>query len=98
VGSWTFRTKFQAHRDHISALQFAPDGTLFTGSFDATVLAWNVRPDKAVEDTPLSKAWRARIRVELSSVRAWVRLRLPSPSRFLLTFVASRISRPRTML
>lgn len=57
VASWTLRTKFQAHHDHISALQFAPDGTLFTGSFDSTVMAWNVRPEKSPEDMPLPKAW-----------------------------------------
>ena len=57
IGSWTLRTEFQAHLDYVSALQFAPDGTLLTGSFDTTVLAWNVLPEKTVEEIPLPQAW-----------------------------------------
>ena len=35
------RGEFRGPRDRVTALAFGPDGRLFTGSLDATVLAWD---------------------------------------------------------
>ena len=37
------RGEFRGPRDRVTALAFGPDGRLFTGSLDATVLAWDPR-------------------------------------------------------
>lgn len=36
------RGEFRGPRDRVTALAFGPDGRLFTGSLDATVLAWDL--------------------------------------------------------
>ena len=38
------RGEFRGPRDRVTALAFGPDGRLFTGSLDATVLAWDLPP------------------------------------------------------
>jgi RNA polymerase sigma factor (sigma-70 family) len=43
TATWKVRATFRGHRDRVSALAFAPDGGLFSGSLDTTVLAWDVR-------------------------------------------------------
>lgn len=58
TASWTSRAKFPAHPDHVTALRYAGDGTLLTGSTDATVLAWRLRPAKPNDDNPMSQGWK----------------------------------------
>jgi RNA polymerase sigma factor (sigma-70 family) len=57
VASWTVRAEFRGHRDRVSALTFAPDGRLLSGSLDTTVLAWDVRPPRAAGGGQLVSAW-----------------------------------------
>ena len=40
MATWQVRAEYRGHRDRVSALAFAPDGRLFSGSLDTTVLAW----------------------------------------------------------
>jgi RNA polymerase sigma factor (sigma-70 family) len=56
VASWTVRAEFRGHRDRVSALAFAPDGRLLSGSLDTTVLAWDTSPPRLTEG-PLAAAW-----------------------------------------
>jgi hypothetical protein len=57
VATWTVRAEFRGHRGAVKALTFGPDGRLFSGGLDTTVLAWDVRPPQAAGD--LDAAWRA---------------------------------------
>lgn len=42
VATWKVRAEFRGHR--VTALAFGPDGRLFSGGLDTTVLGWYVRP------------------------------------------------------
>jgi WD40 repeat protein len=57
VASWTVRAEFRGHRDRVTALAFAPDGRLLSGSLDTTVLAWDARPPRGEASGPLATAW-----------------------------------------
>jgi WD40 repeat protein len=57
VATWTVRAEFRGHRGAVKALAFGPDGRLFSGGLDTTVLAWDARPPMAAGD--LDAAWRA---------------------------------------
>jgi RNA polymerase sigma factor (sigma-70 family) len=57
TATWTVRAEFRGHRDRVSALAFGPDGRLFSGSLDTTVLAWDVRPPRPEGDRALAAAW-----------------------------------------
>ena len=57
AATWTKRNEFTGHRDRPTALAFAPDGRLLSGSLDTTVLAWDVRPPRVTATTPLDTAW-----------------------------------------
>jgi RNA polymerase sigma factor (sigma-70 family) len=57
VASWSVRAEFRGHRDRVTALAFAPDGRLLSGSLDTTVLAWDVRPPRPAADGPLTSVW-----------------------------------------
>lgn len=41
VEGWKLRAEFPGPRDRVTALTFGPDGRLYSGSMDATVLAWD---------------------------------------------------------
>ncbi len=43
---WTVKGEFRGPRDRVTILSFGPDGQLFSGSVDATVLAWDPRAAK----------------------------------------------------
>jgi RNA polymerase sigma factor (sigma-70 family) len=59
VATWKVRAEFRGHRDRITALAFAPDGRLFTGGLDTTVLGWDVQPPPAPARGTLAEAWQA---------------------------------------
>jgi RNA polymerase sigma factor (sigma-70 family) len=52
VASWQVRAEFRGHRDRVTVLRFGPDGRLFSGSLDSTVLAWDTRPRAAGGSLP----------------------------------------------
>ncbi|HVK11757.1 MAG TPA: hypothetical protein VM597_23495, partial [Gemmataceae bacterium] len=58
TSTWTKRTEYRGHRDRVNSLAFGPDGRLYTGGLDTTVLAWDTRPPAAT-DGPLAAAWDA---------------------------------------
>jgi WD40 repeat protein len=43
---WKQRAEFPGPRDRVTALAFGPDGLLYSGSVDATVLAWDPKHAK----------------------------------------------------
>jgi RNA polymerase sigma factor (sigma-70 family) len=55
TATWTVRAGYRGHRDRVNSLAFGPDGRLFSGGLDTTVLAWDLRPPAA--DGPLDAAW-----------------------------------------
>jgi WD40 repeat protein len=57
VATWQVRTEFRGHRDRITALAFGPDGRLFTGGLDTTVLGWDVRPPRDAARGTFAEAW-----------------------------------------
>jgi hypothetical protein len=57
TASWTVRAEFSGHRDRVTALAFGPDGRLYSGGLDTTVLGWDVRPPRPEGDGPLAAAW-----------------------------------------
>jgi RNA polymerase sigma factor (sigma-70 family) len=57
VATWKVRAEFRGHRDRITALAFGPDGRLFTGGLDTTVLGWDVRPPRDAAKGTLAEAW-----------------------------------------
>ena len=57
VATWTKRNEFKGHRDRPTALTFAPDGQLLSGSLDTTVLAWDMRPPRVADSVTLESAW-----------------------------------------
>jgi RNA polymerase sigma factor (sigma-70 family) len=59
VATWKVRAEFRGHRDRITALAFAPDGLLFSGGLDTTVLGWDVRPPRDATKGTLAEAWDA---------------------------------------
>ncbi|MFC7546100.1 NACHT and WD repeat domain-containing protein [Plantactinospora sp. GCM10030261] len=48
TGSGLLTAHLTGHRDEINAIVFAPDGLLFTGSYDTSVGVWQLDPDEAV--------------------------------------------------
>src|SRR5262249_47978120 len=56
VATWTKRAEYPGHRDRVNSLAFGPDGRLFSGGLDTTVLAWDTRPPVVAEGT-LAAAW-----------------------------------------
>jgi RNA polymerase sigma factor (sigma-70 family) len=59
VATWKVRAEFRGHRDRITALAFGPDGRLFTGGLDTTVLGWDVRPPRDPIKGTLADTWEA---------------------------------------
>lgn len=59
VATWKVRAEFRGHRDQITALAFGPDGRLFTGGLDTTVLGWDVQPQRNPSKGTLADAWEA---------------------------------------
>jgi hypothetical protein len=59
VATWKVRAEFRGHRDRITAVAFGPDGRLFTGGLDTTVLGWDVRPPREEAKGTLAEAWDA---------------------------------------
>jgi RNA polymerase sigma factor (sigma-70 family) len=59
VATWTVRAEFRGHRDRVTALAFGPDGRLFSGGLDTTVLGWDVRPPRGAAKGNLADAWEA---------------------------------------
>jgi hypothetical protein len=59
VATWKVRAEFRGHRDLVTALAFGPDGRLFTGGLDTTVLGWDVRPPRGAARGTLAEAWKA---------------------------------------
>jgi RNA polymerase sigma factor (sigma-70 family) len=57
VATWTKRNEFKGHRDRATTLTFAPDGQLLSGGMDTTVLAWEMRPPRALASVTLESAW-----------------------------------------
>lgn len=47
TAKWTVRGEFRGPRARVTTLTFGPDGRLFSGSVDATVLAWDPQAAKA---------------------------------------------------
>jgi WD40 repeat protein len=43
TATWKRRGEFRGHRDRVTALAPGPEGRLFSGGVDTTVLAWNTR-------------------------------------------------------
>jgi WD40 repeat protein len=43
AATWKVRGEFRGPRDRVTALAFGPDGPLYSGSVDATVLAWDLK-------------------------------------------------------
>jgi RNA polymerase sigma factor (sigma-70 family) len=75
MASWTVRAEFRGHRDRVSALMFASNGKLLSGSMDTTVLAWDLSPP-LVTTGPLPAAWDDLLRPEAPvAFRAQGRLR-----------------------
>jgi WD40 repeat protein len=66
VPQLTFVYEVRAHRELVSALAFAPDGTLYTGSWDKHVRVWSSREEALRPD-------QARVRFERRSGFAVVR-------------------------
>jgi WD40 repeat protein len=62
TATWKVRAEFRGHRDRITALAFGPDGRLFTGGLDTTVLGWDVRPPRDAAKGTLAEAWEALAR------------------------------------
>ena len=46
AATWQLRGEFRGLRDRVTALAFGPDGRLFSGCLDGTVLAWDPRAAK----------------------------------------------------
>jgi WD40 repeat protein len=61
VATWKVRAEFRGHRDRITALAFGPDGRLFTGGLDTTVLGWDVRPPRDTAKGTLADAWESLV-------------------------------------
>jgi hypothetical protein len=75
VATWQVRAEYRGHRDRVSALSFAADGRLLSGSLDTTALAWDVRP-RPRADGPHTAAWDDLARPEATKAfRALGRLR-----------------------
>src|SRR5262249_43749934 len=47
----------KGHRDQPTALTFAPNGQLLSGSRDTTVLAWDTQPPRLAGSVTLESAW-----------------------------------------
>jgi RNA polymerase sigma factor (sigma-70 family) len=59
MATWKVRAEFRGHRDRVTSLAFGPDGRLFTGGLDTTVLGWDVRPPRGAARGNLADAWEA---------------------------------------
>ena len=57
VATWTKRNEFMDDSNQTTALTFAPNGQLLSGSQDTTVLAWNMRPPRVAGSVTLASAW-----------------------------------------
>ncbi len=57
TATWTKRNEYKGHRDQPTALTFAPNGQLLSGSRDTTVLAWDTRPPRVAASVTLDIAW-----------------------------------------
>lgn len=62
TATWTIRSEHRGHRDRVSSIVFAPDGRLFTGGLDTTVLAWELRPPKTKGS--IDAAWESLTKPE----------------------------------
>ncbi len=90
IATWTVRAEFRGHRDRVSALAFAPDGRLLSGSMDTTVLSWDLRPPRASVAEPLTTAWDELARTEAApAFKAQGRLRA-APAKA-VTLLAARL-------
>jgi RNA polymerase sigma factor (sigma-70 family) len=59
VATWKVRAELRGHRDRITALAFGPDGRLFTGGLDTTILGWDGQPPRDAARGTLAEAWEA---------------------------------------
>ena len=56
VATWKLKGEFRGHRDRVTALASAPEGRLFSGSVDTTILVWNIRAAKLpAKDPPVDR-------------------------------------------
>ncbi|QJW97137.1 sigma-70 family RNA polymerase sigma factor [Frigoriglobus tundricola] len=46
AATWQLRSEFPGPRDRVTALAFGPDGRLYSGALDATVLVWDPKTAK----------------------------------------------------
>jgi WD40 repeat protein len=46
AATWKVTGEFRGPRARVMVLTFGPDGQLFSGSLDTTVMAWDVRKAK----------------------------------------------------
>lgn len=60
VATWTKRNEFKGDPDYqLRTLTFGPEGRLFCGNGDSTVLAWDTRPPRVTDSVSLADAWNA---------------------------------------
>jgi RNA polymerase sigma factor (sigma-70 family) len=78
VATWTKRNEFKGYRDRSITLTFGPDGQLFSGNLDTTVLAWDTRPPRVAGSVTLESAWNDLAQREASES-------FKSQARFLVT-------------
>jgi RNA polymerase sigma factor (sigma-70 family) len=57
TATWTLRAELRSGQRQVTALSFTPAGRLLTGGLDTTVLAWDVRPPRALANVSLAGAW-----------------------------------------
>lgn len=90
TATWQVRAEHRGHRDRVTALAFAPDGRLYTGGLDTSVLVWDPRPPREAKGT-LADAWAAlagadakaahrgqgRLLADPAAATAWIAAHVP---------------------
>jgi hypothetical protein len=97
VASWQKRRRFVGHRGNVEALAFAPDGqVLFSGSYDTTILAWDLTHADATRHAPVKEQdlpdlWRrlASENAEVADRAIWLLASAPAVS---VPFLAKHVA------